>query len=123
MINTIIVWECGEGSLQVWGEQLSCDLFSFLYKNIEKYASWEEYEFFKTAVLFPRLVVDTHEKWLLSISYGSFLNNYIRELLFQVNLGGLKDHIKEIQRCRRLILIACGTSYHAGVAVSAFLNF
>lgn len=33
-------------------------------------------------------------------------------------LGGLKDHIKEIQRCRRLILIACGTSYHAGVAVS-----
>lgn len=35
-----------------------------------------------------------------------------------VILGGLKDHIKEIQRCRRLILIACGTSYHAGVAVS-----
>lgn len=34
-------------------------------------------------------------------------------------LGGLKDHIKEIQRCRRLILIACGTSYHAGVAVSS----
>lgn len=39
-------------------------------------------------------------------------------LLLTVNLGGLKDHIKEIQRCRRLILIACGTSYHAGVAVS-----
>lgn len=37
---------------------------------------------------------------------------------FSVILGGLKDHIKEIQRCRRLILIACGTSYHAGVAVS-----
>ncbi|NXK68891.1 GFPT1 aminotransferase, partial [Sylvietta virens] len=35
---------------------------------------------------------------------------------YTVNLGGLKDHIKEIQRCRRLILIACGTSYHAGVA-------
>uniref|UniRef100_A0A8C3UTX6 glutamine--fructose-6-phosphate transaminase (isomerizing) n=1 Tax=Catharus ustulatus TaxID=91951 RepID=A0A8C3UTX6_CATUS len=40
---------------------------------------------------------------------------------YTVNLGGLKDHIKEIQRCRRLILIACGTSYHAGVAVSAGL--
>ena len=40
---------------------------------------------------------------------------------FPVTLGGLKDHIKEIQRCRRLILIACGTSYHAGVAVSAVL--
>jgi len=39
-------------------------------------------------------------------------------ILLTVNLGGLKDHIKEIQRCRRLILIACGTSYHAGVAVS-----
>lgn len=38
--------------------------------------------------------------------------------VFSVTLGGLKDHIKEIQRCRRLILIACGTSYHAGVAVS-----
>lgn len=42
-------------------------------------------------------------------------------LCFSVTLGGLKDHIKEIQRCRRLILIACGTSYHAGVAVSSLL--
>lgn len=41
-------------------------------------------------------------------------------LFITVNLGGLKDHIKEIQRCRRLILIACGTSYHAGVAVSSW---
>uniref|UniRef100_A0A674PP55 Glutamine--fructose-6-phosphate aminotransferase [isomerizing] 1 n=1 Tax=Takifugu rubripes TaxID=31033 RepID=A0A674PP55_TAKRU len=37
-------------------------------------------------------------------------------------LGGLKDHIKEIQRCRRLILIACGTSYHAGVATRQVLE-
>lgn len=43
---------------------------------------------------------------------------FLSESLLTVNLGGLKDHIKEIQRCRRLILIACGTSYHAGVAVS-----
>lgn len=42
------------------------------------------------------------------------------QLSVLVILGGLKDHIKEIQRCRRLILIACGTSYHAGVAVSSF---
>ncbi|KAM5227857.1 LOW QUALITY PROTEIN: glutamine--fructose-6-phosphate aminotransferase [isomerizing] 1 [Ctenodactylus gundi] len=41
---------------------------------------------------------------------------------FTVNLGGLKDHIKEIQRCRRLILIACGTSYHAGVATRQVLE-
>ncbi|CAL8332065.1 unnamed protein product [Arctogadus glacialis] len=39
-----------------------------------------------------------------------------------VMLGGLKDHIKEIQRCRRLILIACGTSYHAGVATRQVLE-
>ncbi|XP_053574182.1 glutamine--fructose-6-phosphate aminotransferase [isomerizing] 1 isoform X2 [Bombina bombina] len=39
-----------------------------------------------------------------------------------VNLGGLKDHIKEILRCRRLILIACGTSYHAGVATRQILE-
>ncbi|KAG9488894.1 glutamine--fructose-6-phosphate aminotransferase [isomerizing] 1 isoform X1 [Eleutherodactylus coqui] len=39
-----------------------------------------------------------------------------------VILGGLKDHIKEIQRCRRLILIACGTSYHAGVATRQILE-
>uniref|UniRef100_A0A8P4GFG6 glutamine--fructose-6-phosphate transaminase (isomerizing) n=1 Tax=Dicentrarchus labrax TaxID=13489 RepID=A0A8P4GFG6_DICLA len=32
------------------------------------------------------------------------------------------DHIKEIQRCRRLILIACGTSYHAGVATRQVLE-
>ncbi|KAF1633162.1 Glutamine--fructose-6-phosphate aminotransferase [isomerizing] 1, partial [Eudyptes filholi] len=41
---------------------------------------------------------------------------------YTVNLGGLKDHIKEIQRCRRLILIACGTSYHAGVATRQVLE-
>ncbi|XP_063304713.1 glutamine--fructose-6-phosphate aminotransferase [isomerizing] 1 isoform X2 [Pelobates fuscus] len=39
-----------------------------------------------------------------------------------VTLGGLKDHLKEIQRCRRLILIACGTSYHAGVATRQILE-
>ncbi|XP_075714650.1 glutamine--fructose-6-phosphate aminotransferase [isomerizing] 1 isoform X2 [Rhinoderma darwinii] len=39
-----------------------------------------------------------------------------------VTLGGLKDHLKEIQRCRRLILIACGTSYHAAVATRQILE-
>lgn len=33
-------------------------------------------------------------------------------------LGGIKDFIPEIKRCRRLILIGCGTSYHSVVAVS-----
>lgn len=35
-----------------------------------------------------------------------------------VILGGLKDHLKEIKRCKRLIMIGCGTSFHAAVAVS-----
>lgn len=35
-----------------------------------------------------------------------------------VILGGLKDHLKEIKRCKRLIVIGCGTSFHAAVAVS-----
>lgn len=40
-----------------------------------------------------------------------------------VLLGGLSDHLKEIKRCRRLIIIGCGTSYHAGVAVSFCIFF
>lgn len=38
-----------------------------------------------------------------------------------VVLGGIKDYLPEIKRCRRLLLIGCGTSYHSAVAVSAFL--
>ncbi|XP_056301911.1 glutamine--fructose-6-phosphate aminotransferase [isomerizing] 2 [Danio aesculapii] len=39
-----------------------------------------------------------------------------------VLLGGLTDHLKEIKRCRRLIMIGCGTSYHAGVATRQILE-
>ncbi|KAK2827073.1 hypothetical protein Q7C36_017999 [Tachysurus vachellii] len=39
-----------------------------------------------------------------------------------VVLGGLKDHLKEIKRCRRLIIIGCGTSFHAGVATRQILE-
>jgi len=35
----------------------------------------------------------------------------------EVILGGLRDHISSIIRCRRLVFIACGTSYHSAVAV------
>lgn len=37
----------------------------------------------------------------------------------QVILGGIKDYMAEIRRCRRLLFIACGTSYHSAVAVSS----
>lgn len=39
-----------------------------------------------------------------------------------VVLGGIKDYIPEIKRCRRLILIGCGTSYHSAIAVSLIKN-
>jgi glutamine---fructose-6-phosphate transaminase (isomerizing) len=40
----------------------------------------------------------------------------------KVVLGGIKDYIAEIRRCRRLILIACGTSYHSAVATRQLLE-
>ncbi|KAK3555718.1 hypothetical protein QTP86_029000 [Hemibagrus guttatus] len=45
-----------------------------------------------------------------------------RALVCAVVLGGLKDHLKEIKRCRRLIIIGCGTSFHAGVATRQILE-
>ena len=35
----------------------------------------------------------------------------------QVTLGGIKAYTSEIGRCRRLLVIACASSYHAAVAV------
>jgi len=39
-----------------------------------------------------------------------------------VILGGLKDYIQEIRRCRRLLLIGCGTSYHSAIATRQLLE-
>lgn len=35
-----------------------------------------------------------------------------------MRLGGLMSHIHTIRRCRRILMIACGTSYHSALAVS-----
>lgn len=40
----------------------------------------------------------------------------------KVILGGITDYIPEIKRCRRLMLIACGTSYHSAVATRQLLE-
>ena len=32
-----------------------------------------------------------------------------------INLGGIRDYIDEIKDAKRLLIIACGTSYHAGL--------
>lgn len=34
----------------------------------------------------------------------------------KVTLGGIKDFIPEIKRCRRLLMIGCGTSYYSTIA-------
>jgi len=39
-----------------------------------------------------------------------------------VTLGGIKDYVCEIKRCRRLLLIGCGTSYHSAIACRALLE-
>lgn len=41
---------------------------------------------------------------------------------FSVTLGGIKEFITEIKRCRRLILIGCGTSYHSAIATIQILE-
>ncbi|GAU87774.1 hypothetical protein RvY_00572 [Ramazzottius varieornatus] len=40
----------------------------------------------------------------------------------RVVLGGIKYFLPEIRRCRRLLLIACGTSYHSAVATRQLLE-
>ncbi|KAG5844209.1 hypothetical protein ANANG_G00159800 [Anguilla anguilla] len=55
----------------------------------------------------------------------SVYNTMRGRICFDTNtvvLGGLKDHLKEIKRCRRLIVIGCGTSFHAAVATRQILE-
>ncbi|XP_048580715.1 glutamine--fructose-6-phosphate aminotransferase [isomerizing] 1 isoform X2 [Nematostella vectensis] len=40
----------------------------------------------------------------------------------QVILGGMKAHIGTIRRCRRIMLIACGTSFHSAVATRQIIE-
>ncbi|XP_022255707.1 glutamine--fructose-6-phosphate aminotransferase [isomerizing] 2-like isoform X3 [Limulus polyphemus] len=45
--------------------------------------------------------------------------NFERET---VVLGGIKDYIPEMKRCRRLLLIGCGTSFHSAIATRQVLE-
>ena len=40
----------------------------------------------------------------------------------KVTLGGIVEYVPEIKRCRRLLLIGCGTSYHSAVASRQLLE-
>jgi len=42
--------------------------------------------------------------------------------LEQVTLGGIKSFVPEIRRCRRLLMIGCGTSYHSAIASRQLLE-
>eukprot|EP00056_Hartaetosiga_gracilis_P005189 m.82254 g.82254 ORF g.82254 m.82254 type:complete len:699 (+) comp12081_c0_seq3:493-2589(+) len=39
-----------------------------------------------------------------------------------VKLGGLVDYVGDIKRCRRLLFVACGTSYHSAIATRQFIE-
>ncbi|UYV83570.1 GFPT1 [Cordylochernes scorpioides] len=72
--------------------------------------------------------------WQGSCSHGSYSHFMQKEIFEQpesvvntmrgrvnfdtdtVVLGGIKDFIPEIKRCRRIMLIGCGTSYHSAIA-------
>ncbi len=40
----------------------------------------------------------------------------------RIKLGGLVEHGSTIRRCRRILLVACGTSYHACLAARQTLE-
>ncbi|KAL6739561.1 hypothetical protein Aduo_013000 [Ancylostoma duodenale] len=40
----------------------------------------------------------------------------------EVVLGGIKDYVADIKRCRRLIMVACGTSYNSAIACRQILE-
>ncbi|KAL3284964.1 hypothetical protein HHI36_019093 [Cryptolaemus montrouzieri] len=55
----------------------------------------------------------------------SVVNTMRGRLNFQtgcVTLGGIKEYVPEIKRCRRLMLIGCGTSYHSAIATRQILE-
>ncbi|KAJ3151887.1 glutamine--fructose-6-phosphate transaminase (isomerizing) [Geranomyces michiganensis] len=39
-----------------------------------------------------------------------------------VNLGGLKSYLSTIRRCRRIVFVACGTSFHSCIATRAIFE-
>lgn len=57
------------------------------------------------------------------ISYYFKINISVVFLFILVTLGGIKEHISIIRRCRRMLFIACGTSYHSALAVSFYFVY
>lgn len=84
--------------------------------------------------------IQTLEMELAEIMKGSFSHFMQKEIFEQpesvvntmrgrinfenltINLGGLKSYIATIRRCRRIVFVACGTSYHSCVATRAIFE-
>lgn len=69
------------------------------------------YEYFMQKEIFeqPESVVNT-------------MRGRINFVTGNIVLGGIKDYIPEIKRCRRVMLIGCGTSYHSALATRQLLE-
>ncbi|KEI40113.1 uncharacterized protein L969DRAFT_93939 [Mixia osmundae IAM 14324] len=84
--------------------------------------------------------IETLEIELAAIMKGSF-NHFMQKEIYEqpesvvntmrgrinfdsqrVNLGGLKTYLHVIRRCRRLVFVACGTSYHSCLATRAIFE-
>jgi glucosamine--fructose-6-phosphate aminotransferase (isomerizing) len=84
--------------------------------------------------------INTIEMELAQISKGGYAHFMLKEIHEQtesvintmrgrvnfkdktVTLGGLKTHLPQLRKCRRIIFIACGTSYHSCVATRALFE-
>eukprot|EP00800_Vazella_pourtalesii_P010786 TRINITY_DN2627_c0_g1_i2.p1 TRINITY_DN2627_c0_g1~~TRINITY_DN2627_c0_g1_i2.p1 ORF type:complete len:562 (-),score=118.59 TRINITY_DN2627_c0_g1_i2:137-1822(-) len=93
-----------------------------------------------TSSLAPVRAIHTLEMEIMQIMKGSFscfmekeiweqpdslVNTMRGRVKFEDNsirLGGLMEHLSSIRRCRRLIFIACGTSYHSALAMRTLIE-
>ena len=56
------------------------------------------------------------------LEFASPIKKIILSFQEVITLGGISEFIPEIKRCRRLLLIGCGTSYHSAIACRALLE-
>ena len=72
--------------------------------------------------------VDEHEQFLKDIKeqvdgiYNTMRGRVRFDKKGTVVLGGIRDFVSEIRRCRRVLLLGCGTSYHVGLATRQILE-
>lgn len=62
------------------------------------------------------IIINTDWSAVRSMYYSNRF--FLLIFIVTVRLGGLMSHIDTIRRCRRILMIACGTSYHSALAVS-----